>query len=58
MLALILYYIGIITVFVTHIYMLIKPEDMKTDEMIKGHAIINLVAAILIAIWFVNSQKK
>ena len=52
---LILYYIGIAIVFISHIWMLIEPEMMNKDGMMKGHAIINLVAAIFIAVCFISN---
>ena len=48
----ILYYIGIVVVFITHIYMYLKGIP---GNLIKRHAIINLVAALLMSAgWFTN----
>lgn len=48
------YYLGIAIVFITHIYMLMKPSmNMKQMQM---HAIINLVAALFIAYYFMNKE--
>lgn len=48
------YYIGIAIVFLTHIYMLVKP-GMNMQQM-KMHAIINIVAALFIAYYFMNRE--
>ena len=50
---LIAYYIGIAVVFLSHIFMLIKPMPPSGMRM---HAIINIVAACLIAYYFMNKE--
>lgn len=49
---LILYYIGILIVFITHIYMLATAKDMED----KVHSIVNLFAALCIAYYFMNKE--
>lgn len=49
---LISYYIGIFLVFITHIIML-----FTGDNAMKIHACINLLAACLIAYYFMNKEK-
>lgn len=51
---LVLYYIGIFIVFSSHIYMLVNPNTNQFVSRI--HAISNLVAASLIAYWFVSTK--
>ncbi len=51
MFELIAYYIGIVIVFGTHIWMLVKMPHMR------AHSIINIVAGVLIAYYFMRSQK-
>ena len=50
---LISYYIGIFIVFVTHIYMLI----ISSSNDMKIHSILNIIAAIFIAYYFMNKEK-
>lgn len=52
---LILYYIGIFIVFASHVYMLMA--EMKQSQMV-GHAILNLVAGVFIAYYFLNKENK
>jgi hypothetical protein len=47
------YYIGILIVFASHIYMLMN----KPSKMMRNHCYINLVAAVLIAYYFMNKEK-
>ena len=47
---LISYYIGISIIFLTHIYMIVKMPTMMT------HSIINLIAAIMIAYYFMHRE--
>ena len=51
---LISYYIGILIVFGTHIFMLVK--GMKPDQ-VNAHASINLIGGILIAYYFMNKEN-
>ncbi len=49
---LIAYYIGILIIFTSHIYLLLKDGmDMKT------HSYMNIFAAILIAYYFMNKEN-
>lgn len=50
---LISYYIGIFIVFVTHIYMLV----ISSSNDMKIHSILNIMAAIFIAYYFMNKEK-
>jgi hypothetical protein len=50
---LILYYIGISIVFVTHVLMLVTSENPK----MKMHAVINVVAGLFIAYYFMAKEK-
>jgi hypothetical protein len=52
---LIAYYIGILIVIGTHVYMLAMPAPMNT-RMVQMHAGINIVGALLIAYHFMWSQ--
>ena len=49
-----LYYIGIIILFGSHIYMLISPTI--SDKM-KKHAYINLLGGLMIAYYFMNNEN-
>ncbi len=51
---LIAYYIGILVVFASHIYMLVQPTAFDGD--MKMHAIANIAAACLIAYHFMHTQ--
>jgi len=50
---LIFYYIGITIVFATHIFMLFMFENSQ----MKVHALINIVAGLCIAYYFMNKEK-
>lgn len=51
---LIAYYIGILIIFASHVYMLYAPNQMT--DMIQTHAYINILAGILIAYYFTNKE--
>ena len=51
---LISYYVGIVIVFVTHIYMLFSP---MSPSIMQSHAIINIFAALCIAYYFMYKEK-
>lgn len=51
---LIAYYIGILIIFASHLYMLYIPN--QNANMIRSHAYINIVAGILIAYYFTNKE--
>ncbi len=53
---LIAYYIGILTIFVTHLYPLIYDRSIFMITM-KQHNIVNIVAGLLIAYYFMNKEK-
>uniref|UniRef100_A0A6C0KS68 Uncharacterized protein n=1 Tax=viral metagenome TaxID=1070528 RepID=A0A6C0KS68_9ZZZZ len=48
------YYIGIAIIFLTHIYMLAMPN--MNAKAVRIHAIINLIAALFIAYYFMNAE--
>jgi hypothetical protein len=50
---LISYYIGIFTVFASHIYALVYPEKCMSMQQ---HSYVNLVAAVMIAYYFMNKE--
>jgi hypothetical protein len=50
------YYIGIAIVFLSHIYPLVKPD--QTDITMQNHCYANIAAALLIAYYFINKEKK
>lgn len=50
---LISYYIGILIVFVTHIFMLF----MTSSNDMKIHSILNIMAGFFIAYYFMNKEK-
>lgn len=54
MIHLFFYYLGIAIILLTHIYMLVKPK-MDAKEM-RMHAIINLIAVLFIAYYFMNRE--
>ena len=51
---LISYYIGITIVFLSHVFMLIKPLPMNA---MNTHAVLNIVAGLLIAYYFMNKER-
>ena len=51
---LISYYIGIFVIFISHSYMLLFPEQ-KIVSM-RDHSIINIIAALLIAYYFMHKE--
>lgn len=51
---LVCYYIGIAIVFISHIFMLVNP--LKEDAM-NSHAVVNIIAACLIAYYFMYKEK-
>jgi len=53
---LVAYYIGIIIVFGSHIAMITNPAFHNNRSM-QMHAYVNIFAAVLIALWFMKSQK-
>lgn len=52
---LISYYIGIFVVFASHIYLLTM-KDVMTNDIMKVHSYANLMAALLIAYYFMNKE--
>jgi len=50
------YYIGILLIFITHFVMLVLPKAMSQTQL-RVHAIINIVAAIMIAYYFMNKEN-
>ena len=57
---LISYYLGIVLVFLTHIVMLSTelPKDAKAvKQMLVAHSIINIIAALCIAYYFMHKEK-
>jgi hypothetical protein len=50
---LISYYIGILIVLLSHLHMLMRPTQMFT---MKQHAYLNILAAVLIAYYFMNKE--
>ncbi len=53
---LIAYYIGIFLVLSSHIYMLANPLKFLALSAMKMHAYTNLIAATLIAYYFMNRE--
>ena len=57
---LISYYLGIVLVILTHIFMLSTelPKDPKVvKQMLVAHSIINLIAVLCIAYYFMHKEK-
>jgi hypothetical protein len=52
---LVTYYIGIAIIFITHLYMLIMPQNMSAN-MVRVHAGLNLAAALMIAYYFTHKE--
>lgn len=52
---LISYYIGILIIFISHIDMLIFPDNNHMS--MRGHAILNIVAGLMIAYYFMHKEK-
>lgn len=50
---LISYYIGILIVFITHIYMIVKERD---DPKMLSHSVVNLFAGLFIAYYFTHKE--
>lgn len=50
---LIAYYIGIFIVFASHIYVL----SHKPTDSIRMHSLVNLIAGVLIAYYFMNKEQ-
>ena len=48
------YYIGIFIVFISNIFLLINSKSYK---IITYHAYLNIIAALLIAYYFMNKEK-
>lgn len=48
------YYIGIATIFLTHLYMFANPEMNSISGRI--HALINIIAASFIAYYFMHKE--
>ena len=51
---LLFYYIGIAIIFLSHIYMLTM--STMTTKVIRVHAIVNILAALFIAYYFMNRE--
>jgi uncharacterized MnhB-related membrane protein len=51
---LISYYIGITIVFASHVYLL---SEKKLDNKLVAHGVVNLVAAMLIAYYFLHKEQ-
>ncbi len=56
-LELLCYYIGIFIVFASHIFMLYDITFFMSAEKMKMHAYANIVAAVLIAFYFLKINK-
>lgn len=52
---LISYFIGIIIIVLSHIWLLVVPE--QSSDVISAHSIINLVGASSIAYYFMNKEN-
>lgn len=52
---LIFYYIGILIIFASHIYLLIQVK--QDDQMMKIHSYINLAAGVFIAYYFMHKEE-
>lgn len=53
---LVAYYIGILIVFASHLYMLIMAKPMSAAD-VRMHAGINIAAACMIAYYFMHSKR-
>lgn len=52
---LIAYYIGILIIFATHLYMLGFIDKMERKEIV-GHSVLNIFAGLMIAYYFMNKE--
>jgi hypothetical protein len=52
---LIAYYIGILIIFASHLYILMNPTKPLMD--MKTHSYINIAACLLIAYYFMNKEN-
>ncbi len=52
---LIAYYVGILIIFITHIYMLADSQVVMMSA--KEHAVANLLAGAMVAYYFMNRER-
>jgi hypothetical protein len=53
---LISYYVGIFVVFASHIYLLTMSNNAVSSDMMQMHSYANIMAASLIAYYFMNKE--